>query len=134
MQQLIEANLILLDEEARFRYDEYYRQFYAPRNREQNSSNQANESESKHKKEGFDQHYRQEDTYHSKTSYDPILDDWMKAAREQAAELVYQAILDFKEVSQNAAEGVATGLSVGCVNFIIGSIAFAIIGALLRSC
>ncbi|WP_282631173.1 J domain-containing protein [Empedobacter sedimenti] len=113
MQDLNEAKLILLDKEARSKYNIEYYNFYEFVNNKQENTYSSDTNREKHTQSSYETYQRE---YQIK---DDILKKWMNNAEEQAKEIVKQTIRDVK--------GVTVAASKGCYTGIINAIVFVII-------
>ncbi|QTV04854.1 J domain-containing protein [Faecalibacter bovis] len=124
MQDINEAKLILLDKEAREKYDIEYKSFYEYVNKKE-KANFDNQSETYNQDNYTKSSYeRYQKEYEIK---DDILKKWMNNAQEQAIEIVKQALRDVKGVSVAASKGCLTGIT----NAIIFIIAMFILGLII---
>ncbi|MBW1618159.1 J domain-containing protein [Empedobacter falsenii] len=103
MQEINEAKLILLDNEARARYDIEYLKF-------QNFKNVHSFETDDNKYQGY-------------TVEDDLLEKWINNAKKQASDIVKQSLEDFK--------GVSIAASKGCLEGVYSLIVFVIIINLL---
>ena len=94
MQEINEAKLILLDDEARARYDVEYLKF-------QDFIIKKNQNF-----DGFETNSK----YQEYTFEDDLLEKWIRNAKKQAAEIVKQSLEDFKGVSIAASKGCFEGV------------------------
>lgn len=118
MQVINEAKLILLDAEARKRYDAEYLRF--------KNFQSTFEREFRQKEESFDtgqQDRERSYEYHNYDIQDDVLEQWIKNARRQAGEIIEETVELSKVGAQAAFNEVKSGL--GC--YLIGLIIFGII-------
>ena len=116
MRDINEAKLILLDVEARMKYDIEYRIFY---------NQYQSDSSEKMPNEEFDEKSK---NYHFT---DEDLKRWMNNAREQAVDLAKQTIIDFRGIAKAGCLGaLKEGLAGFAVQIIISIVVmlFIIIG------
>lgn len=119
MQDITEAYLILSDIEARKRYDKLY-EFHFKKEQEEPQTNEFEYSQ-----EGEP---RAEGTYEDipRTKYqsgasdrtDPILDDWILKAKNQAKEFVLQSVRDAKGITANGCKYTVYSIGITIVIFI----------------
>lgn len=101
MRLIIEAKLLLTDEEARIRYDKEYVRYKSIQKQI------ALIKDEKHKKQEFNKTYNQEQNKEASTQNvhfnyqfeDEILKKWMENAREQAVKNVLEMITELRESS-----------------------------------
>ena len=128
MQEINEAKLILLDAEARQRYDiEYikYKAFYSNKQKQQQqaekSRQQSESSSQKEKKQTQENEYEFDDE---------VLRNWMRNARRQAVDLAKQTIKEVGELSVIATKAAgAEMLQMFAGYFVVGLIFFIIFKA-----
>jgi curved DNA-binding protein CbpA len=105
MQDIVEANLILKDPEARARYDIVYNRYKSYQQNAKVETSEGNSSRQK-KSSGTNEPSKNE----SFKVQDDILEDWIEKAKRQAVDLALQTIKDLKGVSSAAAKGLLSGL------------------------
>jgi curved DNA-binding protein CbpA len=113
MQEILEARLVLLDIDARRRYDLEYRIFYNKKD-----SNKFKDQDSK--------------TFNDRSNdyqfADEELKRWMSNAREQSVDLARQAIIDFRNIGKAGCFGIIIEGAAAFIVLMIASILFTIIG------
>lgn len=135
MQQINEARLILLDSEARKRYDIEYLRF--KKHKEQKTFQEKQRKthwEQQHSHGNHKQKYEREYEYAFYTVEDELLKRWMQNAKKQAVELTQKTIEDFKAIATAGAKAIVKETVVGIKYYLIFSIAGVIIFLLMRSC
>jgi DnaJ-class molecular chaperone len=141
MQEINEAKLILLDDEAKERFDREYNKFYQyvrdkaasqSRNQEHTRQEKAQpkyEPEQHTNREKENNSTTQED-FSNYTFDDEILKRWMENARKQAAENVKSMIIEFQESTirgfgsffTNALKAIVVSIIMYIIYFIITKI------------
>ena len=129
MQLLNEAKLILLDQEARARYDIEYARFHSRFKSSETGNSNNNQKSSTQKEQAGETH--QYDDY---TVNDDILERWIKNARKQAVDLAAQTIKDLKGMVAAGAKAAVkeTGNQI-VIQIVIGVVVLAIFG-ISRTC
>lgn len=122
MQSIVRAYLILKDNEARERYDKIH-EFYF-RQQDNESEEEKNNESFKPKAAGKQQQQSENDipkrNYQSKTSvqHDPILNEWILKAKQQAKEFVFQSIQDAKGIATSGCKYTAYAIGITIAIFI----------------
>jgi curved DNA-binding protein CbpA len=132
MQAINEAKLILLDPEARAKYDKEYLKFVHEKQKRANNNHQRS-SNTTEKKDSNKQQYP-ESSENGYEIQDEELKRWMKNAQKQSVDLAKKTIEDFKGMV--AAGAVAAGkeaINVISVQIVLG-ILFTILVLLYRTC
>jgi curved DNA-binding protein CbpA len=117
--EIIEANLILKDPQARARYDIVYIRY---KSYHQNAKAETSEGDNSRQKKsnGTNESSKKE----SFKVQDDILEDWIEKAKRQAAGIALQTIKDLKGVSSAAAKGLLSGLLQLVIWIIVVNILF----------
>jgi len=113
MQLINEAKLILLDEEARTRYDIEYLKFKKSEPIFENQYRQKEESYNDEKQ------YQKSYEYQDYEIQDDILAQWIKNARKQAMEIIKETIILSKVGGKAAVKEAKSGLQVMLIMFVI---------------
>jgi DnaJ-class molecular chaperone len=108
MQLINEAYLILKDDEARERYDKQYYKFQET-NQERHSNNE------------------EEYQWHTYSSNDDILNDWIKKAKRQAKEMVMMSIEDLVGMSKVATSAAWEKTKYAILIVIVANILFVLL-------
>ena len=139
MKEINEAKLILLDIEARERYNrEYYRFKEFQRQKEESQKqNQERQKRYEQQKQSEQREKQQEQKTYDYTDYkveDDILNKWMNNVKKQAVDLAKETIEDLKGMT-NAGFNAATE-KVGSMlpSYLILAVVFLIIGLLIKTC
>ncbi len=117
MQDITEAYLILNNCEARRHYDSIHEFYFRQKKSEQKESH----SQHTHKAEQFtSDNFKQGNKTKQTTSEpnDPILDDWILKAKQQAKEFVLQSIRDAKGITVNGCKYTAYSIGVTIILFV----------------
>lgn len=132
MQEINEAYLILMDKEARARYDIEYNKFkqYKDQKRQSDKEQKKSEKEEWQQKEQKQQQSKREYEYRDYKVEDDILAKWMENAKKQAVKLAIQTIKDFKGVTKAAANGCVNGI----IQLVIWVVVINLIFLLVRAC
>tara|TARA_B110000285_G_C15092382_1_gene599859 strand:+ start:625 stop:1155 length:531 start_codon:yes stop_codon:yes gene_type:complete len=103
MKEINEAKLILIDEEARIRYDREYlkfKSFQKNKEKENKSEKQKEQKSSRKEPKQKEKTKKPKDPLHSTYQFDDeILKRWMENARKQAIRNVYEMINEFRDSS-----------------------------------
>jgi curved DNA-binding protein CbpA len=111
MQDIIEAYLILNDLEARKRYDIIYKKIFL-------SSNIV-VFESHHSNNEYKKYAEKKPNKNNDNINDPILDDWIIKAKNQAKEIIYQAIKDVKNTTVSGIKYTGYAIILTIVIFLV---------------
>jgi len=142
MQKINEAKLMLLDSEARVRYDKEYLRFkeFKKQNsyehKEQGSSDNNKQSE-KNRSDQKDQESSEWKTnsrdfdFSSYEVSDDILLKWIRNARKQAVSLAQQTIEDIRGMSSEGGKAIGEAVLGGIVKYIVFGV---IITIIMRAC
>ncbi|RYE36372.1 MAG: hypothetical protein EOP48_29650, partial [Sphingobacteriales bacterium] len=133
MQQINEAKLILLDSDARERYNIQYtryrtqqQQYGARSESNANSKGGSAQEKSQSSKEG-------QDTWHFEVD-DEILKRWTANAKRQAVDLAKQTIVEFKGIAGAGIKAGFSAMGTALVYQIILSVIILIVIAVSKSC
>lgn len=120
MQEIIEAYLILNDSEARKRYDKIH-EFYFRQNKDEPKEKEFRKaSEPKPKSGQFtDDIPKEKSQSRPHVQTDPILDDWISKAKQQAKDFVLQSIKDVKGITFSGCKYTAYAIGVTIIIFVI---------------
>lgn len=121
MQEITEAYLILNDPDARKRYDKIHEFYFRQTKVEQKEEKfeQAHRQEKKDNQQSNDNIPRTEKQTKSNVQSDPILDDWILKAKQQAKEFVRQSLKDAKGITVNGCRYTAYAIGITLLLFIV---------------
>jgi curved DNA-binding protein CbpA len=138
MKLVNEARYILLDKDARPRYDKEYYRFKQAKQTQGQAKRPEQTAQAKTESRQTQQEPRQEQPKQEKqTEYpdytisDDILKKWMENARKQAADLVRETIRDAKGITGAGIKAVATETAKGIKYYLIFSL---IMFVLFKAC
>jgi len=142
MQLINEAKLILLDEEARAKYDLQYSRFKQHqrekeqfRQQEQQRRQEQYQQKTEQQKKQAKEEYKEETfTYSDFSVDDEVLKRWMANAKRQAVDLAKQTIEELKGMTKAGIKAGAKEVGRGFIFQIILSIIVLIIIGLSKSC
>ncbi|MDQ0110507.1 curved DNA-binding protein CbpA [Chitinophaga terrae (ex Kim and Jung 2007)] len=132
MQLLNEAKLILLDNEARQRYDYQYQRFYQKKKQKEENKHQEQEQRESHKnREG---RKRETFTHMDFDIDDELLKKWTANAKLQAVGLAKQTIEELKGMVKAGIKDGAEAMGTAFISQIILGVIFLILIGLSKSC
>lgn len=142
MQLINEAKLILLDEEARTKYDFQYSRFKQHQREKEEFRQQEQQRKHEHQRQQAEQQekqtkqeYKEETfTYSNFNVDDEVLKRWMANAKRQAVDLAKQTIEELKGMTKAGIKAGAKEIGRGLIFQIILSIIVLIIIGLSKSC
>ncbi|HNC34042.1 MAG TPA: J domain-containing protein [Bacteroidia bacterium] len=142
MQLINEAKLILLDEEARVKYDLQYSRFRQHqtekeqfRKQEQQRKQEQHRRQEEQQKKQTTQDYKEETfTYSDFSVDDEVLKRWMANAKRQAVDLAKQTIEELKGMTKAGIKAGAKEIGRGFIFQIFLSIIVLIIIGISKSC
>jgi DnaJ-class molecular chaperone len=118
MQEIIEAYLILNDNEARERYDKIH-EFYFRQNKDESKEKQFRQATRPTEKSGqFNDDIPKTKRQEPHVQTDPILDDWILKAKQQAKDFVLQSIQDVKGITVSGCKYTAYAIGITIIIFI----------------
>ncbi len=130
MQKIIEAHLILSDDEARIRYDKEYIRFKNYQQEKKKEEYKKQEQEKKTEQKPYEQKTEKpKEEYSSYQFDDELLKKWMENARKQAMRHVKEIIIEFRDSSKI---GFGTFFKTALIAIAV-SVIFAIIVLILKS-
>ncbi len=120
MQEITEAYLILSDPDARLRYDIIHTFYFREKKKETEETNFSRSNEQTEKgeksKEDIPKTERQATP---DVQNDPVLDDWILKAKQQATEFVRQSIKDVKGITANGCKYTAYAIVITIILFVV---------------
>jgi curved DNA-binding protein CbpA len=138
MQDINEAKLILLDCEARERYNREYFRFKEFQKRKEQSQKIDEERQKKYQQKRQSQREKQEKQniydYSEYSVEDDILNKWMNNARKQAVDMAKQTIEDFKNMTKEGINAASEKIGNLLPSLLIMAGVFLLIAILIKSC
>ena len=137
MQLLNEAKLILLDLQARAKYDFQYIKFKKFEEAKRQSTQQHNKKENKKAEDPKQQTHKPFESTYTYAEFevdDEILKRWTTNAKKQAVNLAKQTIEELKGMTKAGIKEGGKAIGMGFINQIIISIIVMIIIALSKTC
>ncbi|MDO9511230.1 MAG: DnaJ domain-containing protein [Bacteroidales bacterium] len=134
MQDVNEAKLILLDPEARERYNIEYLRFKEFQKQKYNENKQREEQSKKQKTE--EQKHYQETTSQARDYEveDEILNKWMNNAKKQAVDLAKETIEDLKGMTKEGMKAATEKVGIQIPSLLIMAVFCLIIALLIKTC
>jgi len=129
MQDINEAKLILLDAEARERYNREYNRFKDYQSQKENEKGQR-EKQTKEKK----QYQETESQAKDYKVEDEILNKWMNNAKKQAVDLAKETIEDLKGMTKEGMKAASEKVGSQIPSLLIMAVVFLIIALLIKTC
>ncbi|MFA5433065.1 MAG: DnaJ domain-containing protein [Candidatus Paceibacterota bacterium] len=129
MQDINEAKLILLDAEARERYNREYNRFKDYQSQKENEKGQR-EKQTKEKK----QYQETESQAKDYKVEDEILNKWMNNAKKQAVDLAKETIEDLKGMTKEGMKAASEKVGSQMPSLLIMAVVFLIIALLIKTC
>lgn len=138
MQDINEAKLILLDIEARERYNREYLKFKDFQRQKENESRQKEKQkeEQKNQKKTEEQKQHQEKSSQA-TDYkveDEILNKWMNNAKKQAVDLAKETIENLKGMTREGMNAASDKVGSQIPSLLIMAVVFLIIALSIKTC
>lgn len=134
MQEINEAKLILLDVEARERYNKEYYRF-------KDYQNQKEKEKRKREKQTEQQKNKEQKQYQEKESRakdyeveDEILNKWMNNAKKQAVDLAKETIEDIKGMTKEGIKAASEKVGSRIPSLLILAVVFLIIAISIKTC
>lgn len=138
MQKLNEAKLILLDPEAKERYDKEYLRFKQFREEFRSNQNQSNnqrsentQNKTKNEENNTESKYDANFEYHKYDILDETLKKWMHNAKKQAVHLAQQTIEDLRGMSLESGKAIGEAMLGGVVRYLLFGLVLIVI---MRAC
>lgn len=138
MQDINEAKLILLDTEARERYNREYHRFKDFQRQKENENRQKEKQSEEYRKERKteEQKHYQETTSQTRDYKveDEILNKWMNNAKKQAVDLAKETIEDLKGMTKEGMKAATEKVGSQIPSLLIMAVVFLIIAVLIKTC
>jgi|SRR5690554_250723 len=138
MQDINEAKLILLDTEARERYNREYHRFTDFQRQKENENRQKEKQREEYRKERKteEQKHYQETTSQTRDYKveDEILNKWMNNAKKQAVDLAKETIEDLKGMTKEGMKAATEKVGSQIPSLLIMAVVFLIIALLIKTC
>lgn len=138
MQDINEAKLILLDTEARERYNREYHRFKDFQRQKENENRQKEKQREEYRKERKteEQKHYQETTSQTRDYKveDEILNKWMNNAKKQAVDLAKETIEDLKGMTKEGMKAATEKVGSQIPSLLIMAVVFLIIALLIKTC
>lgn len=138
MQDINEAKLILLDTEARERYNREYHRFKDFQRQKENENRQKEKQREEYRKERKteEQKHYQETTSQTRDYKveDEILNKWMNNAKKQAVDLAKETIEDLKGMTKEGMKAATEKVGSQIPSLLILAVVFLIIALLIKTC
>lgn len=138
MQDINEAKLILLDIEARERYDREYHRFKDFQKQKENENRQKEKQREEPRKEQKTEEQKQyQETTSQSRDYkveDEILNKWMNNAKKQAVDLAKETIEDLKGMTKEGMKAATEKVGSQIPSLLIMAVVFLIIALLIKTC
>ena len=138
MQDINEAKLILLDTEARERYNREYHRFKDFQRQKENENKQKEKQREEQRKEQKTEEQKQ---YRETTSQardykveDEILNKWMNNAKKQAVDLAKETIEDLKGMTKEGMKAATEKVGTQIPSLLIMAVVFLVIALLIKTC
>jgi len=138
MQDINEAKLILLDIEARERYNREYHRFKDFQRQRENKNRQKEKQREEQKNQ---KKTRRTNQYQEKTSQardykveDEILNKWMNNAKKQAVDLAKETIEDLKGMTKEGMKAASEKVGSQIPLLLIMAVVFLIIALSIKTC
>jgi len=129
MQDINEAKLILLDVEARERYN---REYYRFKNYQSQKENEKRQREKQ--REEQTQYQETESQAKDYEVEDEILNKWMNNAKKQAVDLAKETIEDLKGMTKDGMKAASEKIGSQIPSLLIMAVIFLIIVLLIKTC
>lgn len=142
MQDINEAKLILLDTEARDRYNREYHRFKDFQRQKENENKQKEKQrEEQRKEQRKEQKTEEQKQYQETTSQardykveDEILNKWMNNAKKQAVDLAKETIEDLKGMTKEGMKAATEKVGSQIPSLLIMAVVFLVIALLIKTC
>jgi curved DNA-binding protein CbpA len=138
MQDINEAKLILLDIEARERYNKEYHRFkdFQRQRENENRQKEKQREEQKNQKKGEEQKQYKEKTSQARDYEveDEILNKWMNNAKKQAVDLAKETIEDLKGMTKEGMKAASEKVGSQIPSLLIMALIFLIIALSIKNC
>lgn len=138
MQDINEAKLILLDIEARERYNSEYHRFKNFQQQKENDNRNKEKQREGHKgKNKTEDHKNHQETTNQAREYkveDEILNKWMNNAKKQAVDLARQTIEDLKGMTKEGVKAASEKVGSQIPSLLIIAFIFLIIALSIKTC
>lgn len=119
MQEIVSAYLILKDFDARKRYDKIHEFYFRQKKEEPQENTNSESNEPKQKEEQYSNDIpKKEYQKEPKEQHDPILDDWILKAKQQAKDFVFQSVKDAKGIATSGCKYTAYAIGITLVIFV----------------
>lgn len=138
MQDINEAKLILLDTEARERYNREYHKFKDFQRQKANENKQKEKQrEEQRKKQKTEEQKQYRETSNQDKDYkveDEILNKWMNNAKKQAVDLAKETIEDLKGMTKEGMKAATEKVGNQIPSLLIMAVVFLVIALLIKTC
>jgi preprotein translocase subunit SecF len=138
MQDINEAKLILLDIEARERYNKEFHRFKEFQRQKENENKQKEKQREEQRKERKTEEQKQyQETTSQTRDYkveDEILNKWMNNAKKQAVDLAKETIEDLKGMTKEGMKAATEKVGSQIPSLLIMAVVFLIIALLIKTC
>lgn len=139
MQEINEAKLILLDSEARERYNREYFRFkeFQKRKEQSQKANEERQKKYQQKRQSEQREKQEKQNIYDYSEYsveDDILNKWMNNAKKQAVDLAKQTIEDFKGMTKEGINAASEKIGNLLPSLLIMASIFLLIAILIKSC
>ena len=138
MQDINEAKLILLDTEARERYNREYHKFKDFQRQKANENKQKEKQrEEQRKKQKTEEQKQYRETSNQDKDYkveDEILNKWMNNANKQAVDLAKETIEDLKGMTKEGMKAATEKVGNQIPSLLIMAVVFLVIALLIKTC
>jgi DnaJ-class molecular chaperone len=138
MQDINEAKLILLDNEARERYNREYDRFKAfQRQKEYEKRQQEKQREEQRKEQRTEEQKQYQKTTSQSRDFkveDEILNKWMSNAKKQAVDLAKETIEDLKGMTKEGVKAASEKVGSQIPSLLIMAVIFLIIALSIKTC
>jgi len=133
MQDINEAKLILLDAEARERYNIEYNRFKDYQSQKENEKKQREKQreEQKSKQQQYKETESQAKDYKVE---DEILNKWMNNAKKQSVDLAKETIEDLKGMAKEGMKAASEKVGSQIPSLLIMAVVFLVIALLIKTC
>jgi curved DNA-binding protein CbpA len=134
MQDINEAKLILLDIEARDRYNREYNRFKDYQNQKETEKKQREKQKEEQKTKQHRQYQETESQARDYKVEDEILNKWMNNAKKQAVDLAKETIEDLKGMTKEGIKAASEKVGSQIPSLLIMAVVFLIIALLIKIC
>lgn len=134
MQDINEAKLILIDREARERYN---KEFYKFRDYQRQKEDEKRQREKQREEQKYKEQKQYQETESQAKDYkveDEILNKWMNNAKKQAVDLAKETIEDLKGMTKEGMKAASEKVGSQIPSLLIMAVVFLIIALLIKTC